>query len=83
MLTRYNNYDILEIGMSIDITIVNEPLSESQGRGEVTSRTAGLRVLARLIGKHILAERRVNSFSEDAKKSTTRRYYRSDLEDLY
>lgn len=83
MLTRYNNYDILEIGMSIDITIVNEPLSESQGCGEVTSRTAGLRVLARLIGKHILAERWGNSVSEDTKKSAARRYHRSDLEDLH
>jgi len=69
--------------MSIDTTNINESESESQASGQVPSRTAGLRVLARLIARHILAERWGNSLPEDAKKSMARRYYRSDLEDLY
>lgn len=83
MLTPLQKNGIVKLGMSIDITNINESVPESQARGQVTGRTDGLRVLAKIIGRHILAERRGNSVSEDTKKSAARRYHRSDLEDLH
>ena len=69
--------------MSIDISNINESVPGSQARGQVPGRTTGLRVLAKIIARHILAERRGNSVSKDTKKSAARCYHRSDLEDLH
>jgi len=63
--------------------ILNDPRDISQHYGRVGCPNDGLRVLAKLIARHILAERWGNSLYDDAKKSTARSYYRSDLEDLY
>lgn len=65
------------------ISSIGEPLSEGQARGYITSRVDGLRVVARIIARHILAERQGKTTSKADKKSTATHCQESDNENIY
>ncbi len=80
MLTTVVDYDIFRIVMATNS--IDEPLSEGQARGYMTSRVDGLRVVARIIARHILAERQGKTTSKANKNSMTSRCQRRGSEDL-
>jgi len=64
------------------IPSISESASEGQALDPVTSRTDGLRILAKIIARHILADSWGKTTSGVDKKSTAGHYRGNSSEDL-